>query len=62
MFDVDEAEKTFSQGDEDERYEPVAFDPECTFVDEELDGEPLAFRDAMRDIWASEGRFEVLLP
>ena len=61
MFDVDE-EKTFSHRDEGERYEPVEFDPEETFVDEELDADLLAFRDAVRDIWAAEGRFEVLLP
>ena len=47
MFDVDETEKTFSQGDEDERYDPVAFDPEQTFVDDEIDSDTLAFRDAV---------------
>ncbi len=30
--------------------------------DEDVDPEVLAFRDAMRDIFRSEGRFEVLLP
>ena len=64
-------ENMFSPSDEDERYDPVAFDPEATFVDDgrdgdafdgEHDGDTLALRDAMRDIWSSEGRFEVLLP
>ena len=62
MIDATDAEKTFSPGDEVHLYDPVEFDPEETFVDEELDGDTLAFRDAMRDIWAAEGRFEVLLP
>ena len=62
MIDVVETEKTFSFGDEDDLYDPVEFDPETTFVDEEIDSDTLAFRDAMRDIWAAEGRFEVLLP
>lgn len=61
MLDVETAEKSFSDRDEDELYEPVEFDPECTFVDEE-DGDALAFHDAMRDIWAAEGRFEILVP
>ncbi len=62
MIDATDEENTFSLGDEDDRYDPVAFDPETTFVDEEIDSDTLAFRDAMRDIWAAEGRFEVLLP
>lgn len=62
MLDVETAEKTFSDRDEDDRYEPIEFDPECTFVDDEVDAETLAFRDAMRDIWAAEGRFEILVP
>ena len=62
MVDVEILEKTFSRGDEDEVYEPVEFDPEQTFVDDEIDSDTLAFRDAMRDIWAAEGRVEILLP
>lgn len=50
MLDGDLAEKTRSDRDVDEGDgEPV-------------DADTLAFRDAMHDIWASEGRFEVLLP
>ncbi len=30
--------------------------------DEDVDPEVLAFRDAMRDIFRSEGRFELLVP
>jgi hypothetical protein len=48
--------------DDDALYEPVVFDPEATFVDDEIDSDTLAFRDAMRDIYASEGCFELLLP
>ncbi len=62
MVDAETMEKTFSYGNEDELYEPVEFDPEQTFVDDEIDSDTLAFRDAMRDIWASEGRFELLVP
>ncbi len=62
MIDATDAEKTVSVADEDELYDPVEFDPESTFLDEELDGETLAFRDAMHDIWAAEGPFEMLLP
>jgi hypothetical protein len=62
MLDADNVENSFSFGDEDELYDPVEFDPECTFVDDELEGDTLAFRDAVRDIWASEGQFAVLLP
>ncbi len=61
MIDADTAENTFSVDDEDEVYEPVEFDPECTFVDDEIDSDTLAFRDAVRDIWESEGRFELLV-
>ena len=61
MVDVEIVEKTFSDGSEHDVYEPVQFDPECTFVDEEPDGDTLAFRDAVRDIWATEGRFELLM-
>jgi hypothetical protein len=62
MLDVDTAENTFSDSEADDRDEPGAFDPEHTSADDEIDGDTLAFRDAMHDIWASEGRFEVLLP
>ena len=62
MIDAADAEKTFSHSDEDELYDPVEFDPEQTFVDDEIDSDGLAFRDAMRDIWVSEGRFELLVP
>ncbi|MDB4965343.1 MAG: hypothetical protein JWN44_1032 [Myxococcales bacterium] len=61
MLDIEVVEKTFSHTDEHDVYDPVEFDPETTFVDEELDSDALAFRDASRDIWTSEGRFEVLL-
>jgi len=62
MLDVTDAEKLFSSTDEDEHYDAVEFDPECTFVYDEIDSDTLAFRDAVRDIWASEGRFELVLP
>lgn len=62
MVDVENPEKIFSTPDEDERFEAVEFDPECTFVDEEIDSDTLAFRDAVRDIWAAEGQFAVILP
>jgi hypothetical protein len=42
-------------------YNPFEFDPESTFVDDDVDVDTLALRDAMRDIYASEGRFELLL-
>ena len=42
----------FSSSDEDDAYDPVEFDPETTFVDDEIDSDTLAFRDAMRDIWS----------
>jgi hypothetical protein len=61
MIDAQHEEKTFSSIDEDEHYQAVEFDPECTFVDEEVDSDTLAFRDAIRDIWAAEGRVELLL-
>ena len=62
MVDADDSEKMFSSSDEDDLYDPVEFDPETTFVDDEIDNETLAFRDAMRDIWSTEGRVELLLP
>lgn len=62
MIDAVDPEKTFSFGDEDDLYDPVEFNPETTFVDEEIDSDTLAFRDAVRDIVAAEGRFEVVLP
>jgi hypothetical protein len=62
MIDADDSEKMFSSSDEDDLYDPVEFDPETTFVDDEIDNETLAFRDAMRDIWCTEGRVELLLP
>lgn len=61
MIDAPDVEKTVSSRDEDELYDPVEFDPEQTFVDDEIDSDTLAFRDAARDIWAAEGRFELLL-
>jgi hypothetical protein len=62
MVDVEHPENIFSLPDEDERYEAVEFDPECTFVDEEVDSDTLAFRDAVRDIWAAEGQFALIVP
>jgi hypothetical protein len=59
----DDSGKTFSFGDEDEeQFDPAGFDPETTFVDDEIDSDTLAFRDAVRDIWITEGRFELMLP
>jgi hypothetical protein len=56
-------ENMFSSSDEDEpTYEPVEFDPETSFVDDEIDSDTLAFQDAVRDIWAAEGRFDLILP
>jgi hypothetical protein len=62
MIDAETSENSFSFGDEDDLYDPVEFDPETTFVDDEIDSDTLAFRDAVRDIWASEGQFAVLMP
>ena len=62
MIDAPDVEKTVSHRDEDELYDAVEFDPEQTFVDDEIDNDTLAFRDAARDIWAAEGRFELLVP
>jgi hypothetical protein len=63
MIDVTEAENMFSYSDDDElAYEPVEFDPETSFVDDEIDSDTLAFRDAVRDIWRAEGRFDLLVP
>jgi hypothetical protein len=42
-------------------YDPVEFDPEQTFVDDEIDAETLALRDAMRDIFACDGRVELVI-
>ncbi|HEY2744973.1 MAG TPA: hypothetical protein VGL86_10140 [Polyangia bacterium] len=63
----DDSGKMLSAADEDEDlFDPIDFDPELTtdttFVDDDADGDTLAFRDAMRDIWRSEGRFELVLP
>jgi hypothetical protein len=63
MIDVDDAENTFSHSEDDElAYEPVEFDPETSLIDDEIDSDTLAFRDAVRDIWHAEGRFDLLLP
>jgi hypothetical protein len=62
MVDAENLENSFSSNDEDEHYDAVEFDPECTFVDEDFDNDTLAFRDAVRDIWASEGEFALLMP
>jgi hypothetical protein len=54
--------KNASIPDEDAvSYNPIEFDPEQTFVDDDIDFDTLALRDAMRDIQATEGRFELLL-
>jgi hypothetical protein len=62
MPDHEAPKNTYSQTDEHEVYDPVKFDPECT-SDDDAAGDPdtLAFRDAARDIWTTEGRFEVLM-
>jgi hypothetical protein len=66
MMDVTTDENMFSHSDEDGlTYEPVEFDPETSFVpdqSDEIDSDTLAFRDAVRDIWAAEGRFDLILP
>jgi hypothetical protein len=66
MIDVAEAENIFSDSEDDElAYEPVEFDPETSSVpdqSDEIDSDTLAFRDAVRDIWHAEGRFDLLLP
>jgi hypothetical protein len=52
--------------DEELAYEPVEFDPETSFgpdeQSDEIDSDTLAFRDAVRDIWHAEGRFDLILP
>jgi hypothetical protein len=66
MIDVAESENMFSHSEDEElAYEPVEFDPETSFVpdqSDEIDSDTLAFRDAVRDIWAAEGRFDLLVP
>ena len=62
MVDAETLENNFSFSDEDELYEAVEFDPECSSDDIEIDSDTLAFRDAVRDIWAAEGQFAVILP
>jgi hypothetical protein len=62
MIDVDEPEKIFSVEDEDELFDSAVFDPETTFIDDDVDSDTLAFRDAVRDICNTEGRFELILP
>ncbi|MCA1664358.1 MAG: hypothetical protein LC659_08835 [Myxococcales bacterium] len=62
MIDVTDVEKIFSSSDEDDIYDVVEFDPECTSVDDEIDNDTLAFRDAVRDIWVAEGRFDLIVP
>jgi hypothetical protein len=42
-------------------YDPIEFDPEQTFVDDDVDTDTLALRDAIRDIFAYDGRVELLL-
>jgi hypothetical protein len=42
-------------------YDPIEFDPEQTSVDDDLDLETLALQDAMRDIFACDGRVELLV-
>jgi hypothetical protein len=61
MLDPEPPENDFSDRDEADHYKRIEFDPECTFVDEEIDSDALAFRDAMRDIFAAEGRVEILV-
>jgi hypothetical protein len=74
MIDAGELGQTFSYDDEDDVYEVVEFDPETTsettfdttlvtsYLDDEIDNDTLAFRDAVRDICATEGAFELILP
>ena len=65
MTDAAELEQNFSFDDEDDLYDPVLFDPEVTttpFGDDEFDNDTLAFRDAVRDICAADGAFELILP
>jgi hypothetical protein len=67
MFDVIEiatpARKIVSNWDEPRAYDPLEFDPEETSGDEDDVGDIdiIALRDAVRDIMALEGRFEVLM-
>jgi len=70
MIDATNHEQTFSFDDEEDVYEVVEFDPETTsdttyvtpFFEDEIDNDTLAFQDAVRDICASEGGFELILP
>jgi hypothetical protein len=61
MFDIDGVENSFSGSDDVGVYESYQFDPEQTSGDDDLDGDALAMRDAMRDIVHDEGRFELLM-
>lgn len=61
MMQIDGTKNTFSDSDDIGFYDPCRFDPEETFVDDEIDTDTLALRDAMRDITSHEGRFELLL-
>jgi hypothetical protein len=70
MFDVVEIPRPAGKiaSDWDEPYapsvhDPFAFDPEHTTGDDDdlVDSDTIALRDAVRDIVALEGRFEVLM-
>lgn len=61
MFDIDGIENFSSNSDDVATYDSFQFDPEQTSGDDELDGDSLAMRDAMRDIVHDEGRFELLM-
>jgi hypothetical protein len=60
MIDAADLENSVSSSDEDERYDPLRFDPEQTFVDDEIDSDTIAFHDATRDLWSSGGHFQIL--
>lgn len=61
MIDVEVTWNPISHSDEAEAYDPVQFDPDTTSYDDDLvDGDTMALRDAVRDILADQGRFEVL--
>ena len=63
MIDAEVAWNPISQADEAEAYDPVQFDPEQgSYEDDLVDVDTMALRDAVRDILADQGRFEILFP
>ena len=52
MIDVENQRTIFSSATKTSSTTRSSSTPRCTFVDDEIDSDTLAFRDAVRDIWA----------